>query len=81
MKNYENLIKACCVLCLSTPIIGILIFEIFDFPNTDEFWSKYLAVVLGIFFFFWRGSYIINDFCSKASAIKPYEREKNRRPI
>lgn len=52
MKKYENLIKACCVLCLSTPIIGILIFEIFDFPNTDEFWSKYLAVVLGIFFFF-----------------------------
>ena len=52
MKKYENLIKACCVLCLSTPVIGILMFEIFDFPNTDEFWSKYLAVVLGIFFFF-----------------------------
>lgn len=52
MKMLENIGKACCVFCLSTPVIGVLIYVIFDFPDTDEFWSKYLAVVMGLFCFF-----------------------------
>lgn len=52
MKKYENLIKACLVLGLSTLIIGLLILFIIPLPNTEEFINLYLGVMFGIFGFF-----------------------------
>lgn len=52
MKKYENLIKACLVLGLATPCIGIFILIVFHLPDTQEFINTYLGVMFGIFGFF-----------------------------
>lgn len=66
MKKYENLIKLCLVLGLTTLIVGLIILFVIPLPYTEEFINRYLGIMFGIFGFFVIAYLVLMIFAPKS---------------